>query len=154
MVSFVARIMLYFLFITNRSLGHLFFWIETNRNYRPHTKFGASNVFIPVCHSVHKGVCIQGVLYPAGLHPWGLHPGWSPSGTVCLHAGGLHRGGASVGVYIQGGLHPGDRLYPGGLHPWEGVSTSRRFCIQGAASRGSASRVFCIWEVCIQGVNE
>ena len=47
--------------------------------YRLQTKFGTSDLFTRVCHSVHRGVCIQG----SGLHPGaGLHPGRSASRGV------------------------------------------------------------------------
>ena len=48
---------------------------------RPQTKFGQGNVFTPVCHSVHRGVWLQG--------------GSATRGAAC-------RGSASRGVCLQG----------------------------------------------------
>ena len=85
---------------------------------------GQGNVFTPVCHSVHRGVCIwegqhlegsasRGVCIWRVLHPGGLHLGaWSASG-------GLHPGGSAsrAGVCILGGL------YLGSLHMGLGQTT-------------------------------
>ena len=51
---------------------------------RPQTKFGQGNIFTPVCHSVHRGVCLKG--------------------------GSATRGGCMQRVCLQGGLPPGEGL--------------------------------------------
>ena len=51
----------------------------------PATKLREGNVFTPVCHSVHRGICV-----------WGSVSGGSLSG-----------GSLSKGVSVQGGLCPG-----------------------------------------------
>ena len=53
--------------------------------YRPQTKFGAGNIFTPVCHSVHGGgACVVARRGHAWL-PGGMHG----CGGVCVVAGGM-----------------------------------------------------------------
>ena len=40
--------------------------------YRPQTKFGEGNVFTPVCHSVHRWVCVQGAPARGSICPGGV----------------------------------------------------------------------------------
>ena len=53
---------------------------------------GQGNVFTPVCHSVHRGVCIRGVHGGGGLHPGGLGRPPAPSETTGYghRLGGTH----------------------------------------------------------------
>ena len=57
--------------------------------YRPQTKLREDNVFTPVCHSVH----------------WGLCPGW-----ISVQGRSLSRGDT-----VQWGLCPGESLSGGGV---------------------------------------
>ena len=113
---------------------------------RPQTKLWEGNDFTPVCHSVHRGISVQGGLCPGvSVQRGGLCPGGSLSGGLCP-GGSLSRGSLSGAVSVWRGLCPGGSLSRGVL--CLGISVQRGSLCPG----GSLSRWFSVrGGLCLEG---
>ena len=107
---------------------------------------GQGNIFTPVCHSVHRGVCLSACWdAPGTMHPQDHAPprggmnGGGMYGRGCAWQEGVHRRGACMavggmcgsggvhgrgnvwqGVCMAGGMHGGGHAWQRG-HAWQGA---------------------------------
>ena len=91
------------------SLFCLMYYCYSDTRLLPSAKLRKGNVFTPVCHSVHMGVCVVGDVHGMGMtggHAWpGGRAWWGEVGAcvaveMATAAGGTHPTGMHSCIYL------------------------------------------------------